>query len=239
MHANLIFLSFTGAYAYRDLDLIELVTNASPVAQFILLVLLFFSVASWAIIIFKLHWLRRAGREDAKFKAQFWESRKLDLVNETASGMKYSPLAHIFVAGYGELRRIKKETAGEAPPGRRESLDMVGRALTRSTSAEAAKLDRYLNFLATTGSSTPFIGLFGTVWGIMEAFRNIGIVGSATLSTVAPGISEALVATAAGLVAAIPAVIGYNYLLGSVKSFTNDMELFSSDFLSIIDHHFL
>lgn len=239
MPSNFIFLAITGAFNNRGFDVVDLVSNAGVVAKIVLLVLLFFSVISWAIIIFKLVWLRRAGRENARFNAMFWESRKLDLVNETAGGMKYSPLAHIFSAGYGELRRIKKDSTSEAPPSRSESLDMISRAFSRSSSAEAAKLDRYLNFLATTGSSTPFIGLFGTVWGIMEAFRNIGVVGSAALSTVAPGISEALIATAAGLVAAIPAVIGYNYLLGRVKTFTNDMELFSSDFLSIIDHHFL
>ena len=150
--------------------------------------------------------------------------------------MLQSPLAEMFRSAYLELQRLRKPDApGPHPAG---ATARIKRALTQAATAEQTRLEKYLGFLATTGSTAPFIGLFGTVWGIMDAFRQIGLRGSANLATVAPGISEALIATAFGLIAAIPAVIAYNYYLGRVNLIATEMDNFSSEFLNIVETHF-
>jgi biopolymer transport protein TolQ len=178
-------------------SLFSMILNAGVMVQFVLLLLLFFSVVSWAIIFMK------------------YRSMK----------MRGSPTV--------------KETDESLPNLEMKGIDNVERALNRACSAEATKLESTLSFLATTGSASPFIGLFGTVWGIMDTFRGIGTRGSATLAVVAPGISEALIATAAGLAAAIPAVIFYNYYLNKVKDMSGEMDNFASEVLNIIERYYV
>ena len=146
-----------------------------------------------------------------------------------------SPVAQVFRSGYVELARLKKRSGDDDLGG---GIENVERALRRSANAESTAMESMTAFLATVGSTAPFIGLFGTVWGIMKAFQDIGRMGSANLATVAPGISEALIATAAGLAAAIPAVIAYNFFLARIRVLEGEMEAFSSDFLNIVKRHF-
>jgi biopolymer transport protein TolQ len=216
--------------------------------QFVLFLLLLFSVISWAIILMKFRSLNKISKENTAFLNIYMKSGKLsDILAETRQ-IKQSSLAEIFRAGYAELVKVTK-VAKDSPQARRDSddsssmekqaIDNVERALNMACSAESSKLDNSLGFLATTGSSSPFIGLFGTVWGIMDTFKGIGARGSATLAVVAPGISEALIATAAGLAAAIPAVIFYNYYLNRVRSMTMEMDNFAAEMLNIIERHYV
>ncbi len=227
----------------------HIVLNAGPMVQLVLLVLLIFSVVSWTIIFDKFRLIRRAERESGEFLEFFWKSKKLPVIFGKAKKLKDSPLAEVFRAGYVELSKFSR---AKADPIEREKpddlssistelsgIDNVSRALRQAVTSETTRLEKALPFLATTGNTSPFIGLFGTVWGIMNAFRGIGIKGSASLAVVAPGISEALIATAAGLAAAIPAVVAYNYYLNKVTVLTLDMENFSSEFLNIIERHVL
>jgi biopolymer transport protein TolQ len=227
----------------------EIVLNAGPMVQFVLVILLFFSVVSWAIIFEKLRSLRRADRESKSFLDVFWKRKNLSVIFEESKKMRSSPIAEVFQAGYIEMSRLSKVKSDPDKAGNPGSIgsistelggvDNVSRALRQAISIESRKLEKAIPFLATTGSTSPFIGLFGTVWGIMDAFRGIGIKGSASLAVVAPGISEALIATAAGLAAAIPAVVAYNHYLNKIGIITSDMESFSSEFLNIVEMHFL
>jgi biopolymer transport protein TolQ len=215
------------------MNIFKLITDATAVVQVILLVLLFFSVFSWTIIIFKRRALKAATAQSRKFLSIFKKSKNLTDVNEASKTFQASPLAAIFQAGYKELSYLAKK---ESPPsGNGWSLENLSRALTKASNGEVARMERLMSFLATTGSVTPFIGLLGTVWGIMDAFIRIGQTRSAGLVTVAPGIAEALVATAVGLFAAIPAVIAYNYFLHKIKDQITDMEDFSLELLSIAE----
>lgn len=215
------------------MNLIKLIFGASLVVQFILIVLLFFSVVSWAIIFFKRRTLKAAALQSQKFLAVFDKSRNLAEMNDAAKRYKLSPLSGIFRAGYRELSYLAKSSPRVAlTPA---NLDSLNRALTKASNNEVSRLERMMNFLATTGSVTPFIGLLGTVLGIMNSFTKIGVQHSASLVTVAPGIAEALVTTAVGLFAAIPAVIAYNYFLHALKDQIGDMEDFSLEFLGIIE----
>lgn len=199
-----------------------LIFQAGPVVKLVMFVLLFFSVVSWAIIIFKYGYLRRAERENDLFYHAF--RRAKDSESLFASSKKYvlGPISNVF-------RQVHMDT------GQRGKAE-VTRTIKRYEALERAKLEKHLGFLATTGSSTPFIGLFGTVWGIMSSFMDIGQAGAASLSVVAPGIAEALIATAMGLVAAIPAVIAYNYYLGRVNNLIIEMEDFSEDIIDLFTH---
>jgi biopolymer transport protein TolQ len=218
---------------------LDLIWNAGWVVKGVLLLLLAFSILSWAIILYKWRLFRRAERESGQFLHLFRKSARLDLVYNATANFSDSPLAQIFRAGYLEI-------SSPAAEGRNRtwnaqlSTDLGGaanveRSLHRAISGEEMRLDRALTFLATTGSTTPFIGLFGTVWGIMDSFRSIGITGTANLAVVAPGISEALVATAAGLAAAIPAVVFYNHFLNRSRRMTKEMETLASELLSIAE----
>jgi biopolymer transport protein TolQ len=213
------------------MDFIKLITDASLVVQLVLLVLVFFSIFSWAIIFFKRKTLRSAFSQSKKFIKAFRKSDDLSNLYKAARMYRASPLTSIFQSGYKELAYLSKSSE-RANPGRLESIN---RAMIKASNQEISRLERMMSFLATTGSVTPFIGLFGTVWGIMDAFHKIGIVRSAGLDTVAPGIAEALIATAAGLFAAVPAVIAYNYFLNRIKDLITDMEDFSLEFLSIAE----
>lgn len=227
-------------------DIVDLVVRSSPVTKVVLLFLVLFSVASWAVILFKLWSFRRAEKHTIVFLDVFRKSSKFSEVQAVCRTLGDSPLVGIFQTGYAELNGQLRPPAGGNPghpsavvtrPTLR-SLPAVDRALLRAAAVELTKLERRLPFLATTASITPFIGLFGTVWGIMAAFHNIGEVGSTNLAVVAPGIAEALIATAAGLFAAIPAVYFYNSFTNRVKLFATEMDDFSLEFLNIVEKNF-
>ena len=203
-----------------QMDLIGMIRSAGLVVQLVMALLLFFSVTSWAIIIIKFRYIRRAFRESAEFSDYFWKSRDFSNAFAKAKALPGSPLARIFRIAYMELKKTSQAgnnwipadpASGRFTPSfafsaRFAATDNVKRALRRAINTEMTRMTQMVPFLATTGNTTPFIGLFGTVWGIMNSFHGIGQKGSASLAVVAPGISEALVTTAAGLVAAIPAV---------------------------------
>lgn len=215
------------------MNFFKLVLEASLVVKLVLLVLLFFSVFSWAVIFFKRNTLRNASIQSRKFLAVFRRSRDLTEVNEAAKRYKSSPLTSLLHSGLRELSYFNKSNPG--PPLTPSKLESINRALVKASNREIARLEKMMNFLATTGSVTPFIGLFGTVWGIMDSFHEIGIAKSASLVTVAPGIAEALIATALGLFAAIPAVISYNYFLHQIKDQITEMEDFTIEFINIAE----
>jgi biopolymer transport protein TolQ len=216
-----------------------MVLHAGPVVKFILLVLSLFSVTSWAIIFTKWRLFRRAKNENTLFMELFWESTALNKIYGDSDQYPFSPVAQLFRAAYAEiirLGRIQNPTGiRDAGGPRMPMLDVVERSLKKTALDQTNTLERAISFLATTGNTTPFIGLFGTVWGIMESFRGIGLRGAANLAVVAPGISEALIATAAGLAAAIPAVVAYNYFSSKLSVLRNEMDLFSADFLSLVE----
>ena len=222
--------------AFAELEVWETLTHSGPVSFAALLLLILFSVTSWAIIVHKFFFLRRAARATDRFLTAFWEAKRLDQMYQQSDAHVKSPIAQVFRSGYIELARLKKRSGDEDSLG--GGIENVERSLRRSMNTETTALESMTSFLATVGSTAPFIGLFGTVWGIMKAFQDIGRMGSANLATVAPGISEALIATAAGLAAAIPAVIAYNYFLSRIRVLTSEMETFSSDFLNIVKRHF-
>jgi len=215
------------------MNFFRLIIEAGIVVQLVILLLLFFSIFSWAIIFFKRKTLKSAASQSRKFLAVFRKSQNLVEVNEAARRYRQSPLASLFRSGFKELTYQTK--SNPAPMLTSEKLESVNRALIKASNREISRLERLMSFLATTGSVTPFIGLFGTVWGIMDAFQRIGIVRAASLDTVAPGIAEALIATAAGLFAAIPAVIAYNHFLHRIKDSITDMEDFSLEFLNLAE----
>ncbi|MFZ5759799.1 MAG: protein TolQ [Thermodesulfobacteriota bacterium] len=214
--------------------------NAGLVVKFVMLLLLFFSLMSWYIVFQKQMLYKKVRTESQVFLDKFWSSKTLAEAYKSALEASLCPEAAIFRSGYAELQKIgRRKTNGGAEP---QTLDMclagmenLKRVLTKSVDRESSLLGESLSFLATTGSSTPFIGLFGTVWGIMESFKEIGARGSASLAVVAPGISEALVATAAGLAVAIPAVIFYNYYSNQVEELEGSMASFASDFLNLVE----
>jgi len=219
-----------------------LVRGSGPVVQFILYLLILFSVASWGIIVYKFRQLRRAKRESEKFIDVFWERRNLSSIHEASRDLKACSVAQVFRSGYEELVRVsrtkKENSSGEALTTELGGVENVSRAMKRATSVEITKLEKYLTFLATTASAAPFIGLFGTVWGIMNAFRGLSVTHSSSIQAVAPGIAEALIATAVGLAAAIPALIAYNYFVQQIKVLAAEMDNFSHEFLNIAERHF-
>ena len=229
-------------------DVLELALHAGTVVKLVLLTLLIFSVFSWAIIIVKFRVLRLAEKESSVFLSKFWASKDFSKSFMEAKRLSHSPLAALFRSGYVDVEKMRKERTDDNPSrgasgfgargGLKEGVTAIERTLKRVSGTEITRLEKALTFLATTGNATPFIGLFGTVWGIMDAFRQIGFRGSTSLAVVAPGISEALIATAAGLFAAIPAVVAYNYFLNKIRVLSSQMESFSAEFLNIVDRHF-
>lgn len=227
----------------------DIITNASPIVMMVLLLLIVFSFLTWAIIFFKWGTIKRCFYASESFLDIFWSGKSMDAIYAESKKYTGAPLAKIFQAGYVELQRLmeKERQRGGAhgstdplrlvPP--EHSISNLERALTRALRSETMRIERSLTFLATAGSTAPFIGLFGTVWGIMNAFTNIGATGGASLAVVAPGIAEALIATAVGLACAIPAVMGYNYYVHKVKALRTQMENFAGDFLNIVKRNFL
>lgn len=218
----------------------EIVGNAGWMVKFILILLLGASIYSWAIILFKYLSFKSAIRQTERFLELFWEDRRFDNIYEQSKSLLKSPLAQMFISVYEEILKHKK--AGNPEPEKEYSpqiIENLERTMISVKAEEEARLESHLTFLASTASSAPFIGLFGTVWGIMESFHSIGQSASASLSVVAPGISEALVATAMGLFTAIPAVISYNYFVNRVRILISQLDSFSSEFLNIIQRHLL
>ena len=236
------------AQIINDHSIWTIVLGAGLVVKGVMLILLIFSVICWGIILTKALALSRARKHSQLFFDAFRESRKFSILYAEAKELSFSPLAQVFKAGYAELTRLAKfqtpppsgssEITSE-PEYERTGMDNVTRSLEQAVSAERARLEKGISFLATIGSSAPFIGLFGTVWGIMESFRQIGVAKSASLAVVAPGIAEALIATAAGLAAAIPAVIFYNYFLSKINIVCTEMDNFSSELINIIERIYL
>jgi biopolymer transport protein TolQ len=222
---------------------LRMVLRSSSVAQLVLLILALFSVVSWGVTLYKLWTFRRAVRQSAAFLDVFRKSNRFSEVQAVCKSLGDSPLVGIFQAGYAELNAQLRQTGDGAADGTAShpvmrSVQALDRALLRASALEVGKLEDRVPFLATTASITPFIGLFGTVWGIINAFDSIGQTSSTSLAVVAPGIAEALIATAAGLFAAIPAVYFYNRLAQQVKVFATGMDDFSLEFLNIAERNF-
>ncbi len=212
-----------------------MVAHAGPIVKLVLLVLLIFSVFSWAIIIYKLMALKKIEKETSRFYEVFWEKRQFSHIASMMGSYKNTPLAPLFSAVYNELAIIMKgKGEGNAGPGA-EKMERIERILRKTSAVQHGKMEYAVSFLATAGNTAPFIGLFGTVWGIMSSFQDIGASGAANLAVVAPGISEALVATAMGLVVAIPAVVGYNHITAKINRVATEMDNFSADLLNIVE----
>lgn len=226
----------------------ELVLHSGPVVKTVIIILILLSVCCWGIMFFKFLVMRSALKESETFLNIFWEGTGLSQTYQAAKKLRQSPLAEIFRSGYIELQKFKDLKKRSSPEHTFSELEIsssqafgigtIKRALDQAALSEQARLAKNLSFLATTGNTAPFIGLFGTVWGIMDSFRQIGIRGAANLATVAPGISEALIATAFGLIAAIPAVVAYNYFLSKTRAISSEMDNFSAEFLNIIERYF-
>jgi biopolymer transport protein TolQ len=217
-----------------------LIARSGWMGRSVLLLLLVFSLVSWAIIFYKGASLHRARSQSATFLDIFRKSAKFSEVNAVCPQLKASPLVGVFQAGYIEVNQQVRggaPTAGSPRPTVR-SLESLSRSLARAAGVEVTRLERRLSFLATTASVTPFVGLFGTVWGIMDAFGDIGRMGSANLAVVAPGISEALITTAMGLFAAIPAAVFFNVFTSRVKVLGSMVDDFALEFLNIVERNF-
>lgn len=210
--------------------IIDLVGETGPVAKSVLVLLLVFSLVSWAIILSKWSVLRRARVQSGRFVRAFRKAQRLQDVGAVAEQFRPSPLVGVFESGFEEYRR-----QGGTATGAIRSPLAVQRAMQIANSEELSRFERNLPWLAITGAVTPFIGLFGTVWGIIDAFHGLGTAGAATLRAVAPGISEALITTAAGLAAAIPAVIAYNLIGGSIREFASRGDDFALEMLNAVE----
>ncbi|MDH5672196.1 MAG: protein TolQ [Myxococcales bacterium] len=248
--AQLVTLT-TGAASGQSataLDPWELMLNASPVVMLVLLLLIAMSLACWFIIGAKLVRLKQAARESSNFLHMFWNPeqgnvwnvQRLENLYSSIGKGRNSPMANVFHAGYVELARVLgADSRGADHKHYGGDIDNVARALRRASANEVTSLEAMVPFLATTGSTAPFVGLFGTVWGIMNSFISIGAQKNASLDVVAPGIAEALIATAIGLAAAIPAVMAYNYFVRRINVLSGEMDNFSNDLLNIVRRHFL
>lgn len=212
--------------------LLDMVLSASPLAQVILLILLGFSILSWAIAFSKNGVLSKARRKDVMFLKAFRRVGKLADMNAASEQYRPAPLVSMFEFGYEELaRQVNKY-------GRIRSGDAIERVMRLAANEETSRLSKHMGWLATTASATPFIGLFGTVWGVLESFRGLGAAGGATLRAVAPGIAEALIATAFGLFAAIPALIFYNYFSQQIREIRARMEDFGLEFYNLAERDY-
>ena len=226
----------------------NLISRSTVPAKVVIVLLVLFSVISWGVILYKIWTFQRARRQTAQFLDVFRRSNKFSEVQAVCRSLSDSPLVGLFQSGYAELTAQLRQAMPDigngpnpkpaAPRPTLKSLAAVDRALLRASVVEVTKLEHWIPFLATTASVTPFIGLFGTVWGILVAFEQIGVTGSTSIASVGPGISEALVTTALGLFAAIPAVIFYNHLTNRVKQFASEMDDFSMEFLNISERNF-
>lgn len=217
-----------------------MIIGAGPVVKLVLIMLVVFSILCWTVILAKIRRFRQARLGNENFERLFWESPSLTQAHSHARTMPEIPMAGVFLEGYKELKRLQKcPNTRDTDLSLRVWLETLERSLNKGIQEELAAMERTLPFLATTGNAAPFIGLFGTVWGIMSSFHSIGLKGSASLATVAPGISEALVATAAGLAAAIPAVIAFNGFMSWMGQMEIQLQGFSNDFLNTVERQLL
>lgn len=220
---------------------LDAVLQASLLVQLTLLILLGLSVLCWAVAFLKHMQFRSLKTANEPFLVKFENSNSLDHVFESLDRFPGSSLARVFAAGYAEMKRLAESPHGEKKAGtllQLTGIDNLERTLRKAIDLEIAKMEAKTSWLATTGSTGPFIGLFGTVWGIMSSFHKIGQMGTATLAVVAPGISEALVATAIGLAAAIPAVMLYNHFISEIKRQELALNNFAADFLNVAKRNF-
>ncbi len=222
---------------YVSGEIWQLLGNTGPVARIVLVTLLLASIFSWSITIQKTRTYKRARKQNKAFLQMFRNSRKLSDIRNSYHTFQESPLVGVFEGGYQEIENQAITVEGHDKP-RIKSLSSIQRALQIAASGELTKLEKWMSWLATIGATTPFIGLFGTVWGIMGAFSSLSAGGSASIRSVAPGISEALIATAAGLFAAIPAVIAYNQFLQRLKTFGSQMDDFCLEFINMTERNF-
>jgi biopolymer transport protein TolQ len=246
LYAALLLQGPGTAVPEESMSVVELIANSTLVAKVVLVILALFSIASWSVILYKWWVFGRVRKQSTTFLDVFRRSSKFSEVQAVCRSLGDSPLVGMFQAGYAELTAQLRQPPAAAPPnpggpgGRPtlKSVTAVDRSLMRASVVEVNKLEKYLPLLATTASAAPFVGLFGTVWGIMAAFVGIGQSGSGDLQVVAPNIAEALIATAFGLAAAIPAVMGYNHLSNRVKLFASEMDDFAMEFLNISERNF-
>lgn len=237
-HANLLLgAQVPAAGTSRQTDIVSILQHAHWIVLAVMFVLAAMFLVSVYIMIYKSLYLRQASKQSMEFLDSFWRSRDIEQIYQRAQGLDRSPISQMFTAGYTELAKI---TADDRLRNDREgNLDNIHRSLRRSQTSATTRMESMVPFLATTGSAAPFIGLFGTVVGIMLSFQEIGRTGNATLQSVGPHIAEALLATAIGLVAAIPAVMAYNFFARRIKVMRSEMETFEQDYLNIIKRHFL
>ncbi len=224
-------------------DIYNLLFGSEGIILVVVLILIALVVLSFFVIFYKLVHVSQAQSQSINFLDRFWESKRLDDIYRVTDQLKYSPLAAMFRAGYVELSKVKKKDKDDAAAtgtmhDKMDGLENIERALARARVSEMTKLENLLPFLATVAGSAPFIGLFGTVWGIMDAFLNIAAAGQADLATVSQPIAEALVTTALALASAIPAVVAFNYFNRRLKVLGAEMSTFSSDYLNIVKRHF-
>jgi biopolymer transport protein TolQ len=223
-----------------DTSILNVISRSGPVSKGVLLVLLFFSVVSWAIIADRYFAMRRVKNQNGQFYRLFKKSTNMNELANTALRYRSSIFAKMFLMVFHEIQQHSRMDPTGTAAGKTSTMmsqEMLDRAVTRAGLSEQTKLEKNLSFLATTASATPFIGLFGTVWGIINAFESIAGSRSTDLSVVAPGIAEALIATAMGLAAAIPAVIGYNYFVHQIRAFGSEMEEFSIELMTYAERH--
>jgi biopolymer transport protein TolQ len=225
-------------------EIVQIIIASSFITQLVLVVLLFFSIFSWAIIFYKYSVFRKAGHENQAFLSLYWKMDDLVQLRKASARFKQSPLVKIFLAGLDRIDpaltlRSEEDLRLQEDVARQVNVKILERTLKRTAEEEIAGMEHYLSFLATTGNVTPFIGLFGTVLGIIDSFHEISRQGTASITAVAPGVAEALVATAAGLLAAIPAVVAFNYYSSRVRNTASEIETFSTDFLSLMEERLI
>jgi biopolymer transport protein TolQ len=220
-----------------EVNLLEVMLHAGPVSKSVLVILMVFSLLSWVVILRKATLYRRSRGMSVRFREAFKSATDWRELKQQVEQFALSPLVGLFMAGYGEVTYQLRHVGPDGRPQLR-SMEAVERSLQRASVVEMGRLESSLGGLATVAAVSPFIGLFGTVWGIIDAFRGIGATGNANLATVAPGISEALVATAIGLVAAIPALMAYNFFQGQLKQFQTELDDFSLEFISLSERNF-
>jgi biopolymer transport protein TolQ len=216
----------------------HLLWGSGWMVRLVLVILVGCSVGCWGIAMAKEVEMRRAAQQSLQFVEIFWDAKNLATIQATSADLKDSPVTHVFRAGYQELQRLTRVKRAEEET-EFGGIENVQRAMMRARTQEVTRLERGLTFLATTSSTAPFIGLFGTVWGIMTAFIGLSSATSSSIQAVAPGIAEALIATAVGLAAAIPAVVMHNRFARQVRVLAADMDTFMSEFLNIAERHFL
>jgi biopolymer transport protein TolQ len=212
----------------------DLVLRASPIAKGVLILLLIFSIYSWAIVITKWFWLKRAENETRGFLSRFQRGGKLSELYKATDPDARSPLVRVFMVGYDEINNQISETEGRV-----RSIDALSRVLQSATIAEVSQMERRLTWLATTANASPFIGLFGTVVGIIIAFHGLSTASASSIQAVAPGIAEALIATAAGIAAAVPAAVFYNHFLNRIKALTAIIDRFCLELLNLVERYYV